>query len=307
MNFHTKYRPATLDEVIGNREVVASLRAILDGKKDVPRAILFHGPTGCGKTTLARIFARGIGVAEEDLVEVDSADFRGVDTIREIRRQSSYMPLYGQRRAWILDECHRMTPDAQSALLKALEDSPEHVCYILCTTDPQKLLPTILGRCVQYQVQPLTDLEMKQLIRRVVKAEGESLDKEVYEHIVTESEGHPREALQLLAQILSVEPEERSGVIFRTKEVSTQAIELCRLLLKPGTPWKQVAEVLKALENEDSERIRRAVLGYCKSILLSDNHNVRAAEVMECFFEPTFNTGFPGIVLAAYSAVFGQN
>lgn len=302
-----KYRPKTLDEVAGNQLVVSILKKQLSKETSQPlsRAILLHGPTGCGKTTLARIIAKELGVQEEDLKEIDSADFRGIDTIREIRKQSTYKPLNSPFRVWILDEVHRLTNDAQSALLKTLEDTPKHVYFILCTTDPQKLLPTIRGRCAQFQVQPLNEKEMKRLLLRVVKAEGESLTKEVYDQIVQDSQGHPRNALQILAQVLSAGPEKRLEVAKRTAEVQSQTIELCRALMSNRTPWKKVATILEGLKDQDPEQIRRAVLGYCQAILLKEPNN-QAAAVMEEFIEPFYNSGFPGLVLACYSTLFTE-
>jgi DNA polymerase-3 subunit gamma/tau len=230
-----KYRPTSLDEIVGNQNVIEILKSQLDGNQPMPQSILLHGPTGCGKTTIARIIAAELGVKGSDLVEIDSADFRGIDTIREIRKQSAYKPLEGSCRVWVLDEIHMSTKEAQSALLKALEDTPKHVYYILCTTDPQKLLSTIRGRCSQLQVQTLADKEMKQLLRRVVKAENESLTKEVYEQIVQDSMGHPRNALQVLAQVLAVGEEQRLVVAKRAAETESQVIELCRALVG-GSP-----------------------------------------------------------------------
>lgn len=301
-----KYRPKTLDEIVGNQDIVEVLKAQLreGGGQPLAKSILFHGPTGCGKTTLARIIAHELGVAGGDLKEVDSADFRGIDTIRDIRRQSNYKPLNSPYRVWILDEVHRATGDAQSALLKALEDTPKHVYYILCTTDPQKLLPTIRGRCAQFQVRPLTDREMMQLLRRVVKAEGETLTKDVYEQIVQDSLGHPRNALQVLAQVLTVDEVKRLAIAKKTAETQSKTIELCRALIE-AAPWKKISTILVGLKEEDPEQIRRAVLGYCQAVLLSGENN-HAAKVMQEFVEPFYNVGFPGLTLACYSVLFSE-
>ena len=308
MSLYLKYRPNSLDEVIGNEEVVQVLRSQLakGAKQPITRSLLFHGPTGCGKTTLGRIVAQELGAKGSDIREIDSADFRGIDTVREIRKQSTYMPLEGPCRVWILDEVHKMTGDAQSALLKALEDTPPHIYYILCTTDPQKLLPTIRGRCSPYQVRLLTDKEMKTLLRRVVKAENESIPKEIYDQITQDSLGHPRNALQILGQVLSVEDEaKRLKVAKRAAETRSKTIELCRALVQ-GDSWKKVSGILKGLKEEEPEQIRRAVLGYCQAILLNGdaNPNPMAAAVMEEFIEPFYNTGFPGLTFACYGALF---
>lgn len=303
---YLKHRPENFNEVMGNEDVVQVLKSYTEkkSKQPMPRALLFHGPTGCGKTTLGRIVAREIGAKGTDLQEIDVADFRGIDTIRDIRKQSAYRPLNSDCRVWILDEAHKLTTDAQTALLKALEDTPKHVYYILCTTDPQKLISTIKGRCAQFQVDPLTDKQMKLLLRKIVKAEEESLQKEVYDQIVKDSLGHPRNALQILSQVLSVDEDKRISVAKKVAETQSKVIELCRALIGRKN-WKQVSDILKGLKEEDPEKIRRAVLGYCQAVLLNEENNTAAA-IMEEFIEPFYNTGMPGLVFACYSVLYSE-
>lgn len=302
LSLYLKYRPQSLDEITGNEEVVGILRSQLK-ERTLPRSLLFHGPTGCGKTTLGRIVARELGARGSDIKEIDAADFRGIDTIREIRKQIAYKPLEGPYQVWILDEVHRATGDAQSALLKTLEDTPSHVYFILCTTDPQKLLAAIRGRCADYQVRTLNDREMRMLLRRVVKAEGESINKAVYDQIAQNSMGHPRNALQILQQVLAVDEEKRLAVAQRASQEQTEGIELCRALLG-GAPWKKVANILIGLKDIEGEKVRRLVLGYCQSVLLKEANDM-AAIIMEEFETPMYDIGFPGVVLACYRVVHG--
>jgi DNA polymerase-3 subunit gamma/tau len=302
MTLYLKHRPKCLDDVIGNQDIKKTLRNYLQ-MEDKPHSFLFHGPTGCGKTTQGRIIANELGCKGSDLREVDSAEFRGIDTIREIRKQSQYRPLEGPCKVWILDECHKLSSDAQSALLKALEDTPRHVYYILCTTDPDKLIKTIRGRCSQFQVAPLSEKDMFKLLRKTVKAEGDKLTKPVYESIIEAANGHPRNALQILDQVLAVDPEQRVEVAKQAEQTKSQSIELCRSLLN-GAGWKKVSNILKDLKNEDPESIRRQVLGYCSTVLLSQE-NAQAGAIMEEFIEPFYNTGFPGLVYACFSVICG--
>jgi DNA polymerase III subunit gamma/tau len=304
MALYHKYRPNTFEEIVGNDQIIPSIQSMLENKKTCPHAFLLHGPTGCGKTTIGRIIARKLGCSGNDLREIDTADFRGIDTIREIRKQSQFMPLEGNCRVWILDECHQLGNAAQSALLKALEDTPSHVYYILCTTDPQKLLPTIWGRCSQFQVQPLTEKDMFRLLRQVVKAENENLSKVVYEQITQDSLGYPRNALQILDQVLHAPTDKRLEIAKQTAEEQSQSIELCRALIK-REGWKYIASILTGLQNQDPESIRRHVLEYCNSVLLK-GENDQAGLIMENFVEPFYHTGKPGLTFAAYSVVKGE-
>lgn len=302
MSLYLKYRPTTLEDLIGNSDVVEILSDMLANTQTCPHAFLLHGPTGCGKTTIGRIIARTLGSAEDDIQEIDTADFRGIETVREIRRQSRFLPMGSKCQVWIIDECHKLTGDAQSAMLKMLEDTPEHVYFILCTTDPQKLLSTIKGRCSALQVNQLNETEMFRLLRRTVKAEKTELDKAVYEQITQDSLGHPRNALVILDQVLRVDPEKRLAVARRTAEEQSQSIELCRALVK-AAGWKTVAGILSGMKTQEPERIRQAVLGYCQAILLKGAMHDQCGVIMEFFEKPFFASGFPGLTLACYSSI----
>lgn len=299
MSLYHTHRPTSLEEVKGNEMTVMALSKMLSDTDKCPHAFLFHGTTGCGKTTLGRIVANELGCVGSDLREMNTADNRGIETIRDIIKSSSYKPLEGDCRVWIIDECHKLTNDAQNALLKILEDTPKHVYFILCTTDPQKLIAAIKNRCSEFQVKPLSDIQLKGLLKQVVKKEGEKLDQEIYDQIVQDSLGQPRNALQILEQVLSVDPDNRLEVAKRAAELQSQSIELCRVLLKKCS-WKEVNIILAGLKEQDPEDTRRVVMGYCSAILLKSD-NVRAGLVLETFSEPFYNTGFPGLILAAYT------
>lgn len=301
MSLYLKYRPSQLNELIGNTDIRSALENALKTPEKSPHAFLLHGPKGCGKTTTARIIANQLGVKGGDLRELDSADFRGIDVIREIRKQAQFRPMEGPRRMWILDEVHQTTKDAQSALLKILEDTPKHVYFALCTTDPQKLLPTVRDRCTQLNVGPLVPRDMASLLKRVVKAEGERLDKNTYKRIIKESDGHPRAALQMLDLVLRVPEERRAEIVLQIAEEQTQSIELCRALLS-HKGWKFVSNILNGLKGQDAESIRRHVLGYAQSVLLKEDNEL-AARVIEEFYEPLYDIGFPGLVYACYAVV----
>ncbi len=300
MSLYHKYRPNTLEEIIGNAEITDILKKMFNSYTgDISHAFLLHGPTGTGKTTLARIIANQLGSFGADLQEVDIADYRGIDTIREIRKQAQYKPIQSSCRVWIMDEFQKASPDAMAAMLKILEDTPPHVYFILCTTDPQKLLPTIKGRCTQFQTSLLTDQQMMQLLRTVVKAENENLEKLVYEQIIQDSLGHPRNALQILDQVLRVESEKRADTARMSAEQQSQSIELCRTLLNQSSTWGKYSGILNGLKGQEAESIRRHILGYCQAVLLK-GVNDRAALCLETFEKPLYDIGFPGLVLNCY-------
>jgi DNA polymerase III gamma/tau subunit len=303
MSLYQKYRPQTLDEVQGNDQVIDQLKSMFTDLSKGPHAFLLHGPTGCGKTTVGRIIAKEVGCVGVDYKEINTADFRGIDMAREVIRNAHLLPIEGDSRVWLIDECHKLTNEAQNALLKILEDTPRHVYFILCTTDPWLLLKTIKGRCVQLQMNPLDDRQMYQLLRSVVKGEGKKITQSVYDQIIQESFGLPRNAIQILESVLSVPIEKQMEAARQATEVKSESIELCRALVG-ATPWKKVSNILEGLKDEDAEGIRRHILAYCQSIILKggDKAGIASDIIME-FWEPLYNIGFPGLVGVCYRII----
>jgi DNA polymerase-3 subunit gamma/tau len=304
MSFHIKHRPSTLDDVYGNNDIVTALKGMLKDRKTCPHSFLFHGPTGCGKTTLARIVAKELKCTDNNLIEIDTAQFRGIDTARDIRKNSQFTPLGGGVRVYLIDEVHKMTGDAQNALLKILEDTPSHIYFILCTTDPQSLLPTVRGRCSQFQVNVLSDALMSKLLQKIAKEEKDKLTEELIEIITRDSLGHPRNALMILEQVLNTPESRRIKIAQQAAIEQTESIALCRALIS-NKNWAVIKTILQGLKTQESEGIRRVVLGYCTAILLK-KEDTKAAYILECFQEPTYNMGFPGIVLSCYQVCKGE-
>lgn len=300
MSLYQKYRPQTLDQVKGNSDIILSLDNMLSNIKTCPHTFLLHGESGCGKTSIGRIIANRLGCVGTDFREINASDKNGVDDVRNIIQQSQFAPIEGETIVWLIDEVQRISGAAANSFLKILEDTPKHVFFILATTEPQKLLPTIRGRCQQFQVKPLTENQMFALLRKITKEEGETLEQEVFDQIIQDALGHPRNALQILEQVLSVPPDKRLEIAHQTATEQSQVIELCRALIK-GEKWGAVSKILQGLKDQEPESIRRMVLGYMQSILLKEA-NERAAFIMECFWEVTYNHGFPMVVYNSFLA-----
>lgn len=203
---HTKYRPQTWDEIRGNEETVEGLRSVFSKPpRKRPRVFLLIGPSGCGKTTIARIMKKELGCSDFEYFEINAADTRGIDCIREIILDCEFLPLFGEFKLYVLDEVHQLTTEAQNALLKVLEDTPEHVYFILLTTDPEEIIEAIKTRCATYRVNPLPPSMIRDLLDWVCKEEKKKVRDELLEAISKVCNGSPRQAQVLLDQIINVD------------------------------------------------------------------------------------------------------
>lgn len=211
---YRKWRPDDFDGVAGQEPVVRTLRNAVEQDK-IAHAYLFCGPRGTGKTTTARILARAInGVAPSagaldggndalgfDLVEIDAASNRGIDDIRELRERANYQPGSARFKVYLIDEVHQLTGAAADALLKTLEEPPPHVVFILATTDPEALKPTILSRCQRYDFRRVAVDDIVGRLRTIADAEQIAIGDDALRLIARESTGSLRDAVNLLDQL----------------------------------------------------------------------------------------------------------
>jgi len=302
MPLYNTYRPKVFSEVIGNEATVKTIQNKINGE-DPPHSIILHGPSGCGKTTLARIIANELGcnIKSLDFVELDIAQLTGVDTAREIRQNMSFLPFdeKSKCRVWLLDEFHKASSSFQNAMLKALEEPPNHCYFLLATTDPQKIITTVQTRCTKFKVEALEDRQINQLIDWVLKGEKFTIPNDVIDEIVAAADGCPRETLVILDQIIDLDPKEMLGAIQQT-EADREVRELCQAMLKEAD-WNQLRKILKGLKGIDAERSRQAIIHYMQAVALNSTDPIRAAYIFDCFRENVFYTGSPGITFAAHN------
>lgn len=300
---YRKYRPETFSGLIGQDDAVKMLKDM--GKRNViPHCILFTGPSGCGKTTIARILKSKLNCSDFDFNEMNIADARGIDVVREIRSRMGLAPIGGSVRIWLLDEVARATTDFQNALLKLLEDTLPTVYFFLATTEPQKLLATIKTRATEIKVKALNDKDMEKLLNSIAEKEQFVLSESVRDKITEAAEGSPRKALVLLNQVAGLDNEEDQLAVVSAGVASAQSIELCRALMNPKVRWPEVAKIIKLLE-EEPESLRRMVLGYANAVLLNSG-NSRAYEMITCFERNYFDSGKAGLAASAYELICGK-
>lgn len=237
MVFYLKYRPQKINE-LDSEEIRERLSKILSSS-NLPHAFLFTGPKGLGKTSAARIVAKSVnctkrkkGEAEPcgkcdscvaikngtnmDVLEIDAASNRGIDEIRDLREKIRLAPASSLKKVYIIDEVHMLTTEAFNALLKTLEEPPEHAIFVLCTTEPHKLPETIISRCLHMSFKPPNDAEMKRSFKRVVNGEGLNIDDGGLTAILKLSDGSFRDGAKILEEI---------AIIFGKRKVGKKQIE----------------------------------------------------------------------------------
>ena len=305
VELYKKYRPKDFDEIIGQEEAVSTLQSLVEQNK-VPHTILFSGPSGVGKTTLARILANKLHCSEHDCIEVNAADDRGIDLVRDIRQLMNLAPIGGLVRVWVIDECHQLTAQAQESFLKILEDTPKHVYFFLCSTDPQKLKKTIRTRCTEIALKEIPKQKLYQLVRRVYRTEyKKTLTDSVAKDIVEASEGSARKALVLLHQVAEIEDEEEQRKVIQRSDKKRQAVEIVRKLMDKKTSWKQLAEIIREVD-EDPEQVRRMILGYASKVALSGGYVAeRACLILDEFRDNWYDCGKAGLVISCWRVLRG--
>lgn len=214
---YRKYRPTSFANIVGQTHIVEALtRALKDGR--VGHAYIFSGSRGTGKTTLARLLALAVNYGDGntsdeakdflagksfDLIELDAASNNGVDDMRELSDAVRFAPARAKRKVYILDEAHMLSKNAWNALLKTLEEPPEHAMFILCTTELEKIPDTIRSRCEEFVFERLAFPLIQREIERIAKCEGTEVSPDVSRLLALLAEGSLRDALSLLGQTLS--------------------------------------------------------------------------------------------------------
>lgn len=305
MELYKKYRPSVLSDMIGQDAAVKSLQQMIN-KQVVPHTMLFTGPSGCGKTTAARALATGIGCHTHDLKELNCANTRGIEFVRDIQQDMQLSPLAGKNRVWIIDECHQLTNAAQSSFLKMLEDTPSHVYFFLATTDPQKLIPTIKNRSTEVKLSEIKAKDLRSLIIRVCKKEKKRISDDVVDEIISASNGSARKALVILHPVILCDSEEDQLKLIAASESERQGIEIARSLLNMKSNFVDVARLIKQVD-EEPETIRRMILGYMANVMLGEGNiklKQRAYLIVSCFSENFYDTGKAGLVASCWEVYY---
>ena len=298
MSLYTKYRPKTFEDVASQDDAVTYLKNIIEKNKNlkpgekIPHAYLFAGGHGIGKTTLARIFARELGTDEADIYELDAASSsKKIDDMREIIESVYTMPILSKYKVYIFDEAHMLTRDSSNAFLKTLEEPPAHVIFILCTTDPNKLISTVRSRCNIVNLKKPSVLEIKTRLVFILGQESISLNKnqeinsEILNYVSVHSNQSFRDSITNLEKVLHTFSE-------KIKDQSLEVRDIENMFGKRSIDiYKDIFQILAQKSSEKNEEIKdlkekskkeetiEKVLNFCK-----DNYyDFSYVRMLECF------------------------
>ncbi|MGH8031480.1 MAG: DNA polymerase III subunit gamma/tau, partial [Luteimonas sp.] len=265
-----KWRPRRFAELVGQEHVVRALTNALQSGR-VHHAYLFTGTRGVGKTTIARIFAKSLncergsgadpcGECETclaidagryiDLLEIDAASNTGVDNVRDLIENAQYMPSRGRYKVYLIDEVHMLSKAAFNALLKTLEEPPEHVKFLFATTDPEKLLVTVLSRCLQFNLKRLDLAQIEGQISKILEAEGIAAEPGAVRQLARAADGSLRDGLSLLDQAIAYTGANAGGAALDDGAVATMLGTVDRT---------RVGALLTALGDGDGAALLREV------------------------------------------------
>lgn len=305
-----KYRPKSWGEVIGHDAVIKSLEASFS-KSTVPHTYLFIGESGVGKTTLARLLAKQFNCDPVNIIEVDAATTTGVDDMRALTESTSYQG-FGEHpnKMYIIDECHFLSKQAWGSLLKATEDTPQHVYFAFCTTDEGKVPPTILTRCQTYYLKSLRYDDIMDLLEDVSEKENLLLakDGDILRLVAKSCGGSPRQALTMLAAVADCQDIAEAAVLLEAPLESKEIIDLCRAIVAGNVNWKTVQTTIKAMVEQSPESMRIIMVSYLNVCLLnakSEKEVPRLLDILAAFSKPCNPTDkWAGILLAIGNFVF---
>lgn len=297
-DWHVAYRPETLDEVYGQEETVDSLKSITEDIDDIPHAFMFVGQRGIGKTTLGRIIA-GILKCEKypNLVEHNCGVYRVVEDTQNLISKIRYTASTkgNPKVVVIMDEIHMLSLHSFNALLKVMEEPPKHLYWILCTTEPSKIPDPIQDRCHRYNLDPIDEEVIQELLDVIVEEEKLELPDDTLEVIAESAQGSMRNAIVKLSQCRGVSSIEQVRKICKNIDVKNnkEIIDLCRMFMNDAKRnWNNAKKILKDLESYGPEGIRIAIMNYLLSCLKGKGSPEKAQmilSIMQNFQDPLYN------------------
>lgn len=283
---YRKYRPQSFAEVRDQEHVVSVLEGAV-AKGQIPHALLFSGTRGTGKTTLARIFAKAIGTSDMDLYEIDAASNRGIDDVRELKEAVHTLPYESDKKVYIIDEVHMLTKEAFNALLKTLEEPPAHVVFILATTEEEKLLDTILSRCLVFRMRSPSRAVLAETVTDILKQEGFTLEPAAADLIAIAADGSFRDALSVTQKIVMASGD-KIGTVDEVAAIIGAPKSGTVLQILEGLQTKNTEQALEGIQaavsaNVNMKLFARVLLEHIRAVMLLRNLPAKKDEILSAF------------------------
>jgi DNA polymerase-3 subunit gamma/tau len=300
-----KYRPQSWDYVYGHRDVVTSLQHTLAYNN--AHAFLFVGPSGLGKTTLARLIAKSVNATVD---EIDAGKYTGIEDMRELTDLLRYRPLLGENKCIILNEVQALSKKAWDSILMHIEEPPEWLYWCLTTTEPTKVPDTIKkGRCASFHLKPVPVNDLTDLLEAISEAEAFKTPQNVIGLCARNADGSPRNAIANLGKCSAALSIEEAASLLEEAEQSVDAIELIRALVA-GKGWAQIQPILERLKETNPESIRHVCRAYLTKAIIGQKDPekvMRYFELLEHFSVSFYDKDqLSPIVLAVGRVLFAQ-
>lgn len=286
---HLKYRPTRWKDVWGQDAVVDSMKKMLTSKAP-SHAYALTGPSGTGKTTLARIAAAELKVEPANIIEIDAASNSGIDDMRQVMQPLRYKG-FGDNpnKMVIVDEAHRLSKQAWDSMLKIVEEPPEHVYFVFCTTEAGKIPKAIETRCASYNLRAVRYDDIMDLLEYVCTEEKFGTPERILQVVAQACEGSPRQALVMLAQCWDAKDEEEAARLVESALDNKEVIDLARELVQGKLQWDTLVSTLKSMPEMPAESIRIILVAYLTSCLMgskTDKSTVRLLGMLDSFSRP---------------------
>lgn len=280
MEYYNKFRPKEIEDIVGQTPITSLLKHWKVNSKKIPHTILLSGPSGTGKTSIAYIIRELLGSTYK--IEINGAVQTGVDDMRELQSNLCHKGFLSQSKVCIIDECHKISGSGWNSLLKIMENPPEHVYFIFCTTDAAKLSNPVKSRCHVITFKPLSSRSMLYLVDRVLSSENFTLDRKISDKLVDTCNGNARYLLSKMYLLRNINSTPEALELLDSNIEEVEAVELCRLLLKKAYNEEyfiRLGQKLNRLRSSMSaENLRLLVINYIGSVAFNkiDNNNASA-------------------------------
>ena len=291
-----KYEPKNLNELLANENNKTILKGFLN-QKEIPQSYVFVGDRGCGKSLTAKLISKQLN-CQDNIQVLDCITDRGIENIRKIIDNCQYRTLDNNPKSYIIEEAHQLQTLSQEGFLTTLQNPPKNTYFFFTTTEESKIIKTITSRSKKLTFEKVSIRELYPYLIDISIKENNEINKTVARKICETSNGHIRDALSILEIVLQFKDENKQlEVAGKELEENKTVIDLCRLMIRSNS-WQEITDILKQLQKENPESIRKVIINYFSKVLL-DKADIKSAMIIEALQIPIYD--FPVLVMQLFS------